>query len=483
MRSFIGAYKFLSRVLPGCATAVTPLDDAITGMSSQDKLVRSEDLADKFSRAQRLLQIHKCITLPRASDILWIVTDGSVRSTGVGSTLYVSRRKKLFLAGFFSSKLQKHHSKWLPCEIEALGIAVSINHFCPFIIQFKHQCCVLTNSKPCVQAFEKLGRGEFSHSPRIQTFLSTASRYHVSIRHLAGKVNVPSDFASRNAPKCVQPNCHICNFIKQIDESVVHSVSLSDLMSGAAVPLFSNRPSWLSLQSDCSDLRGTHAHLIQGARPSRNLTNARSIKQYLNVATISHDGLIVVRKDEPLAPSRELIVVPQNILPGLLTAMHINLNHPSAHQLKQIVDLKIFALNMSGAVKDVSEKCHNSVSLKAVPNRLITQTTTDPPEKVSFSFAADVMKQNRQLVFVLREVVTSYTVTRLIDSETKDALRSALVCTCLGLRRADGPTAIVRVDPAPGGLSHFVMIRCWPRTIYLLSWAVSRIPTRILLLN
>ena len=135
--------------------------------------------------------------------------------------------------------------------------------------------------------------------------------------------------------------------------------------------------------------------------------------------------------------------------------MHINLDHPSAHQLKQIVDRKFFALNMSGAVKDVSEKCHTCVSLKAVPKRLVTQTTTDPPEKVGFFFAADVMKQNRQLVFVLREVVTSYTVTRLIDSETKDALRSALLCTCLELRPVDGPTAIVRVDPAPG----FVALR------------------------
>ena len=242
MRSFIGAYKFLIRVLPGCAAAIAPLDDAIAGMSSQDKLTGSEELADSFTRAQKHLQSHKSITLPTASDILWIITDGSVRSIGIGSTMYISRGKKLYLAGFFSAKLQKHHSKWLPCEIEALGIAASISHFSPFIIQSKHQCCILTDSKPCVQAFEKLGRGEFSHSPCIQTFLSTASRYHVSIRHLAGTVNVPFDFASRNAPDCVHPTCQICSFIRQIDESVVHSVSLSDLMSGAAVPPFSNRP-------------------------------------------------------------------------------------------------------------------------------------------------------------------------------------------------------------------------------------------------
>ena len=458
MRSFIGAYKFLSRVLPGCAAAIAPLDDAIAGMSSQDKLTGSEELADSCTRAQKHLQSHKSITSLRASDILWIITDGSVRCIGIGSTMYISRGKKLYLAGFFSAKLQKHHSKWLPCEIEALGIAASISHFSPFIIQSKHQCCILTDGKPCVQAFEKLGRGEFSHSPRIQTFLSTASQYHVSTRHLAGTVNVPSDFASRNAPDCVHPTCQICSFIRQIDESVVHSVSLSDLMSGAAVPPFSNRPAWLSLQSECSELRRTHAHLIQGTRPSRKVPNAKNIKRYLSVATISHDGLIVVRKDEPLAPSRELIVVPQLMLPGLLTAIHINLDHPSAHQLKQVVGRKFFALNKTDSIKEVTENCHTCASLKAIPKRLVTQTTTDQPEMIGISFAADVMKQNRQLVFVLREAVTSYTVTRLIDNETQDALRSALVCTCLELRPVDGATATVRVDPAPG----FVALRSDP---------------------
>ena len=162
--------------------------------------------------------------------------------------------------------------------------------------------------------------------------------------------------------------------------SLLSTVSLSDLMSGAAVPPFSNRPAWLSLQSDCSELRRTHAHLIQGTRPSRKVTNTKNIKRYFNVATISHDGLIVVRKDEPLAPSRELIVGPQLMLPGLFTAMHINLDHPSAHHLKQVVDHKFFALNMTDGIKEVTEYCHTCASLKAIPKCLVIQTTTDSPE-------------------------------------------------------------------------------------------------------
>ena len=82
------------------------------------------------------------------------------------------------LAGFFSAKMKKYQVTWLPCEVEALSIATAIKHFSPYIIQSSKQTCVLTDSKPCVQAIEKLNRGEFSSSPRVTAFLSTASRYH-----------------------------------------------------------------------------------------------------------------------------------------------------------------------------------------------------------------------------------------------------------------------------------------------------------------
>jgi len=122
----------------------------------------------------------------------------------LGATLYITRDKNIHLAGFFTAKLRKRQVTWLPCEIEALSIATAIKHFSPYIIHSNHYTCVLTDSKPCVQAFEKLCRGEFSASPRVSTFLSTASRYQVTVRHVSGSAILPSDFASRNAPDCVK---------------------------------------------------------------------------------------------------------------------------------------------------------------------------------------------------------------------------------------------------------------------------------------
>lgn len=138
-------------------------------------------LKSTFVRAQEALLTHKAITLPRQSDQLWIVTDGALRKLGLGATLYIERTCRPLLSGFFSTKLRTNQRLWLPCEVEVLSIATAIKHYSPFIIQSRLPTCILPNSKPCVQVYENLCRGEFSASPRVSTFLVTASRFQVSI--------------------------------------------------------------------------------------------------------------------------------------------------------------------------------------------------------------------------------------------------------------------------------------------------------------
>ena len=410
LRSFVGAYKVLGRVIPQCSRVLAPLESYIAGMTSQETLTWSEDIREAFHVAQSALSTNRSITLPRPSDQLWIVTNGSVTKRGIGSTLYVSRNGQTRLSGFFSAKLKKHQVTWLPCEIEALGIATAVKHFSPYIIQPKSKPCLLTDSKPCVQAIDKLGRGEFSSSPRLTSFLSVVARYQVTVRHLAGASNVPSDFASRNAPECHEPHCQICSFISQMEQSVVMSVAVEDIISGSIHLPFTSRSAWLSTQSECPDLRRVKAHLKQGTRPSKKVTNANDVKRYLSTTTLARDGVIVVKCDIPFAPTKELIVVPRQVLDGLLTAIHLKLSHPSKHQLKLVVRRNFFALNIDHAIERVTDACHTCTSLKSIPTTLIEQTTTDAPEAIGVSFAADVIKRNRQLIFVVRETVSSYIV-------------------------------------------------------------------------
>lgn len=449
LRSFIGAYKVLGRVLPKCSHIIAPLENAIAGQQSKESIKWTDMLREHFHFAQTSLTTHKSITLPRPSDQLWIVTDGSVTKRGIGATLYITRHKTLHLAGFFSAKLRKHQVTWLPCEVEALSIAAAVKHFSPFIIQSTQQACLLTDSKPCVQAFEKLCRGEFSASPRVTSFLSTVSRYQVNVRHLAGSANVPSDFSSRNAPECNEPRCQICCFIALTEDSVVRSTSVQDIRGLSRLP-FTTRSAWAQIQSECPDLRRTHAHLKQGTRPSKKVTNIKDVKRYLNVASIAKDGLLVVQRNDPLSPSTNLIIVPRSALDGLVTALHIKLDHPSKHQLQLVMKRNFYALDMPKVIDRVCETCHTCAALRKFPEPLMHQSTDDPPEVVGVSFAADVLKRCKQSILVVRETTTSFTTASIIPDEKSVTLRDNLATLCVGLHPLDGPPAVVRVDPAPG---------------------------------
>ena len=448
--SFIGAYKVLARVIPQCAKYMFPLEDAIAGHAPGDKLTVSPDLRDAFLAAQQALSTHVTITIPTIDDQIWIITDGAVREPGIGATLYVTRGDRAHVAGFFSAKLRKHQVSWLPCEVEALCIAAAVKHFSPYIIQSSKHTIVLTDSKPCVQAYDKLCRGQFSASPRVSTFLSTASRFQTMVRHISGAANALSDFSSRNAPACEEPNCQICAFINQTEESVVRAITVEEVLQGMDKLPFTSRPAWLSIQSDCKDLRRTHAHLSQGTRPSKKMTNIKDVKRYLNVCTIGRDGLLIVRRDQPLAAARECIVVPRQVLYGLLTAIHLRLSHQTKHQLKNVMTRYFFALDMDQAIQRTTAACHQCASLLTAPKYRVEQSSEDPPDALGVTFATDIIRRARQMILILRECVTSYSVACFVVNESHDALREAIVSLCIPLVPLDGPRAVIRADPAPG---------------------------------
>ena len=178
----IGAHKLLFRVLHGCASILSPLDDIVAGRESKYIIMWSESTVASFHKVQKALANHKSIMVPRPSDLLWIVTDISTKHHGLDATLYITRDGRTKLSGFFSAKLRVRQLTWKPCEIELLAIAVAIKHVSPYIVQSQYKTIILTDSKPYVQAFEMLHRGEFSASRRVLTFLSTVSIYQISVK-------------------------------------------------------------------------------------------------------------------------------------------------------------------------------------------------------------------------------------------------------------------------------------------------------------
>ena len=195
--------------------------------------------------------------------------------------------------------------------------------------------------------------------------------------------------------------------------------TIQDILDNKSSLPFSTRSAWLQIQSDCPDLRRVRAHLKQGTRPSKKLTNVRDVKRYLNCTSIAKDGVLVVKRSLQFVPVIEAIVVPR-----ILTALHIKLNHPSRHQFQMVLQRQFFALDMNDAISRVTSACHTCASLLSFPPSLVSQSSGDPPEVVGVS--ADVIKCHRQSILVLRECTTSFTASCLIPDERHDTLRDAL---------------------------------------------------------
>ena len=456
MRSFLGAYRFLSRTLPGYAKFLSPLEDAIKGKEGRQKLVWHESLSESFRLAQNALQHSKTITIPQPSDTLSIVTDASVRPGALGAVLYVIRDNKAHLAGFFNSKLPDFQQRWLPCEIEALAIATALNHFSPYIIQSSKQPQVVTDSKPCIEAVEKLKKGQFSTSARLSTFLSTVSRYQAKLQHISGALNIPADYISRHPLSCSSNTCSVCIFVAESMNITVQTITVKDISEGKVNMPFTNRKTWREVQNECKDLRKVKTFREQGTTPNRKSKNLKQVRRYLsNGIILAHDDTLIQPHSSPLRPSSERIVVPEQVLHGILTVLHLKLNHPSAHQLNKAFSQHFFALNIDKAISEVTKACHQCASIKDIPQAMIKQSTDHPPSSVGIKYAADVIRRCGQKILTIRESVSSYTLAEIIKDETSKSVAESLVRQCQTLRPSPITNITIRVDPAPANVSLF----------------------------
>ena len=114
-----------------------------------------------------------------------------------------------------------------------------------------------------------------------------------------------------------------------------------------------------------------------------------------------------------------------------------------------------YALDLTKAIERTYNSCHTCLSLqrqdyRKSPDSLVKQTSEDPPESIGVSFAADILKRDRQLILLLRKTVTSYTAACIVSYEKQTTLREASACLATELHPLDGPPAVISVDSAPG---------------------------------
>ena len=172
-------------------------------------------------------------------------------------------------------------------------------------------------------------------------------------------------------------------------------------------------------------------------------------KQSYTVKTLHKLFQSTKTKSDPFVGIRNLIVVPSEILPGLLTALHLRFQHATKSQLTQLFNRHFFAIKSDPAIKLVVDSCTHCTSVKKIPRELFEQTLTPSATRPGELFYADVMKRSKQAILVARDVHSAFTTASIIPSEKADSLRNGLLLTTSNVRCT---LSRIHVDNAPGFL-------------------------------
>ena len=160
---------------------------------------------------------------------------------------------------------------------------------------------------------------------------------------------------------------------------------------------------------------------------------------------IDSSGLIVIRHVDVKGEEFDSISVPDEMYPGLITALHIKLFHPSRQQLQRLSSRYFFCLNSAKVVDQVQSNCPICVSLSTLP-KLIECQSSSPSGSFGSKFSADICRPHKQFLFICRENLSSFTTSKILPDESADSIREALIESLLDMIPEEGTT--VRLDSA-----------------------------------
>ena len=461
MRSFLGSFKQFSECVEGYADLLHQLEKVCGGRKAAERIVWTEELKKVFDKARLATREVKGVHTPRPTDTIHTYSDYSQAARAVGGRMVIVRKEdgkeKQLHGGYFSVVLDEFKGRWIPCEAEAAGVRLTLEHFAPYIRESLNQAVHFTDNLPVVQAYKRSLTGAFSNSSRIATFLTSISTICSDIVHKPGKTLHSADFQSRHPTGCEDPaQCQICQFARSVQKkgdeaSKIRALSIQDVLDGTVALPFIQRKAWLVSQHQDKvhiDLR----RLIQsGQQPEKRSTGgpATKLKLLYNLyrsgdLKVDKDGLVMAKaKDGYFAGW--VISVPSQLMPGIANAIHIKLGHPSKSQQMALMARYFYSPGHAAVIQAVADACLHCRSLKPLP-RAFSQDSTEKVDTVGTAFAVDVMERHGQKIFVAREKFSQYTRLELLRDQTADSLRTAIIKTVLPWAHRDGAT--IRCDGA-----------------------------------
>ena len=317
--------------------------------------------------------------------------------------------------------------------------------------------------------------GIWSKSSKVATLLTNMSIFNLEFVHLPGIKQHYGDYNSRNPPKCDVPKCQICQyafdlagldvpnmFISNVSQESpvnVTRISVEDIENGKVKLPFTEKPGWIKIQKGDVLHRELVKMIKTGQTPEKKKTNSyyTRLKRMYNLyrvglLKVDANGLVVIRHVDVKGDEFEAISVPEEMYPGLITALHIKLFHPSRQQLQRLASRYFFCLNSAKIVDLINFNCPICTSLANLP-KLVEKQSTSPSGAFGSRFSADVCKQHKQLVFICRENLSTFTTSKILPDETADSIREAILQAVLDFIPEAGTT--IRLDSASAHKSLF----------------------------
>ena len=272
--------------------------------------------------------------------------------------------------------------------------------------------------------------------------------HNISVEHIKGSSIKLTDFVSRNPVTCSDKSCQVCRFVEEKSELAVRSISIEDIERGAAKMPFYNSAAWKRAQMQDPDLKRCFSQLMSGTRPGRKEKNLKDLRRYFQIAAISDSELLIHRKTNPYGKDFELIIIPKNLAMGVISALHIQLGHPTRSQLKKVWDKHFFALDSNQFIDECTESCPLCTSFMKLPKEIFQHSTRPIPTMVGTLFSADVVRREGQKIFVLMDIFSMFMLAQMIPDEKGSTLQEIIVLLSANFKHPKGCT--IRVDAAPG---------------------------------
>ena len=450
LRSWVGLYKTLLIATPQLAQIMDPFDQETASKESRDPVTWTDQLSAAFKTAKNHIDNVQELYLPSPHDQLLLVPDGAQKTPGIGHVLYAVVDGQRKPVRFHSVKLPDHCKKWSPCEIEALAFATGIQAEMDIIKESHKPLLIAPDSTPVKDAVNLIKKGKFSASARMTSFITNINRVQIEVVHTSGKANLNavSDMQSRNPSTCTAEHCTICNFVTTSIDTVLNPAAILGAITTTSLY---NPKAWAAAQKSNTACKTATEHLRTGKQPSKKSGAILSeIRRYCSIAKISKEGCLIVPQPATFngQSGKDRLVIPTPLIPSVLWHLHNAENHPTKTQLRQMFDKLFYGIMVQNQLDALYQDCYQCKASAPLPKQCTNHVACTEVSHPGHFFHADIIRRERQKIFIIRDNFSSLTSATLVPSEQSQDLKEAIISLTSPIRLADSIT--VRVDAATG---------------------------------